>query len=203
MQPLAWKAYDNASDHFFEAYESLKFSDAHRSFLRFLPAKGALCLDVGAGSGRDAAALARRGYRVTAVEPSDGLRGLAMTRHADAKITWVDDALPHLSKVISLKTRYDFILLSAVWMHIPSFDRIPSLRTLKHLLSADGHIAFTLKTGVPSDSRVMYPVSVDELLQHATQVGLKAVYVSRTTRDSLKRSQVGWIKVVLGTAPVA
>lgn len=197
MQSVAWQAYDEASKHFFETYESVRFSVMHRSFLKFLPPKGAACLDVGAGSGRDAAALARRGYQVTAVEPSNGLRDLAQKRHDHPRITWVNDALPSLSDVLRAGQHYRFILLSAVWMHIPPAQRLLSLITLEHLLDANGCIAFTLRMGEACQGRVMYPVSVDELLELASRVGLHAIYVSRKTHDSFKRNEVEWRKVVL------
>jgi 2-polyprenyl-3-methyl-5-hydroxy-6-metoxy-1,4-benzoquinol methylase len=200
MHSVAWKAYDDASRHFFETYEGLRFSTMHRSFLRFLPPPGALCLDVGAGSGRDAAALARRGYQVTAVEPSGGLRRLAEQHHANQGITWIDDALPNLEKVLAQSNRYRFILLSAVWMHIPPNQRLQSLMTLSRLLEPDGYIALTLRLGMPCHDRVMYSVSVEELLDHAKQAGLSVVYVSRRIRDSLKRSDITWRKVVLAKA---
>lgn len=200
MHPIAWKAYDDASRHFFETYEGLRFSTTHRSFLRFLPPPGALCLDVGAGSGRDAAALARRGYRVTAVEPSSGLRRLAEQHHANQGIMWIDDALPNLTKVLARPDRYKFILLSAVWMHIPPDERLQSLMTLNRLLETGGYIAVTLRLGIPCHDRVMYPVSVEDLLDHAKQAGLSPVYVSRKIRDSLMRNNVAWRKLVLAKA---
>lgn len=199
MSKRAWTAYSRASQHFFDTYEELDFTKMHKAFLRFLPPKGSLCLDVGAGSGRDAAALARRGYQVVAVEPSDGLRSLASSHHAKSSITWVDDKLPQLDKVKDLPYRYQFILLSAVWMHIPVRNRLASLTSLRALLAPNGCIAITLRLGTPSSDRVMYPVSVEELLRHAEKVGLSPVYVGRKTRDSFSRNDVEWQKVVLAT----
>lgn len=172
----------------------------HRAFLRFLPEKGASCLDVGSGSGRDAAALARRGFRVTAVEPSNGLRKLAQANHVCPNITWIDDALPKLAKVIARNERYSFILLSAVWMHIPESQRMQSLQVLAKLLEPNGYIALTLRMGGSSHDRIMYPVSVEALLQQAVHAGLKPVYIGRATRDSLNRSEVEWRKVVLAAS---
>lgn len=197
MQSLAWKSYDDFGGSLFEDYEKLSFSKIHRSFLRFLPERGGACLDVGAGSGRDAAAMARRGFRVTAVEPSRILRDLAQRTRADAKIRWIDDSLPNLSKLLASKQRYSFILLSAVWMHIAPNDRSQALKTLTKLLDFEGCIAITLRTGTPCDDRTMYAVSVQELLELSRQVGLKPIYVSRTVQDSLNRNQVQWRKVVL------
>lgn len=197
MQQVAWKAYDEASIEFFETYESLSFSKMHRSFFRFLPPKGAMCLDIGAGSGRDAAALARRGYSVTAIEPSKGLRKLAQAAHENPNIRWIDDALPNLSTVVAQRDRYSFILLSAVWMHIPESLRIKSLKVLARLLAPNGYIGLTLRMGSSNHDRIMYPVSVEALIQDAAHAGLKPVYISRANRDSLNRSEVEWRKVVL------
>lgn len=197
MRQVAWSAYDDASESFFQTYESLRFSTTHRSFLRFLPAPGARCLDVGAGSGRDASALAARGYQVTAVEPSRGLRTLAMAKHRQVNIRWIDDALPNLEQVKALGEVYDFVLLSAVWMHIEPKDRLPSLQTLRQLLGPHGSIALTLRIGDAPLNRPMYPINVDEFIAQAASVGLKAVYQSRKSLDSLKREKVRWVKLVL------
>lgn len=197
MQLAPWEAYDEASRNYFDSYESISFSKTHRAFLRFLPEKGANCLDVGAGSGRDASAMAKRGYRITAVEPSRGLRTLAQFYHTGEQIRWIDDRLPDLSKVVAQGDRYKFILLSAVWMHIQPQNRLTSLKTLSLLLDTDGCIAISLRIGEPCKNRIMYPVSTEELLNQANQVGLKPIYVSRITHDLLNRSEVAWEKVVL------
>ena len=54
-------------------------------------------LDVGAGTGRDAAWLARLGHEVVAVEPSAAMRAEAERRHPAARIRWIDDRLPGLA----------------------------------------------------------------------------------------------------------
>lgn len=50
-----------------------------------------IALDVGAGSGRDAAWLASLGYEVVAAEPAAGMRIEAQRRHPDPRIRWLDD----------------------------------------------------------------------------------------------------------------
>ena len=197
MQTLTWHAYDDCSLSFFNTYESLSFSKLHRSILKLLPEKGAECLDVGAGSGRDAAALARRGYNVTAVEPSLGLLELAKEHHHHPRIRWIQDSLPQLESLITQEHQYDFILLSAVWMHIASEDRPKALSTLARLLKPKGRLALTIRLGQPSSDRLMYPVDLDEILLISKKFNLWPIYVSRSTSDSLKRESVKWKKVVL------
>jgi len=197
MSLTGWRAYDEASDDYFDSYEKLAFAKIHRSLLPFLPSKGANCLDVGAGSGRDSAALAKRGFLVTAVEPSAGLRALAERRHRNQRIRWIDDHLPLLAKIRGMPERYAFILLSAVWMHISPEDRHQALSTLSSLVQKDGCIAITLRLGTPDENRPLYPVDTAELLEGAHQHGLRPIYVSRLTKDPLRRAGVNWQKVVL------
>ena len=55
-------------------------------------------LDVGAGSGRDAAWFAAQGHDVVAVEPSSAMRSEGQHRHPDPRVRWLDDQLPELSQ---------------------------------------------------------------------------------------------------------
>lgn len=191
-----WRAYDNASESYFENYEQLRFAVVHRSFLRFLPEVGKACLDVGAGSGRDAAALAKRGYLVTAVEPSDQLRDLAQTHHKHDNIRWVNDSLPSLSVLQQVSARYSFILVSAVWMHLPQHTWREAFQTLCNLMEADGSIAISVRAGPDDLHRGMYAVDIDKLLLSAQAAGLAPQYRSRRTRDTLGRSGVEWHKFI-------
>lgn len=120
-----------------------------------------------------------------------------MAKHREVNIRWIDDALPNLDKVKALGETYDFVLLSAVWMHIEPKDRLPSLQTLKRLLGTHGSIALTLRIGDAPLNRPMYAINVDEFIAQAASVGLKTVYQSRKSVDSLKRMDVRWIKLVL------
>ena len=64
------QGYAEQAPHLIEQYESLAFADKHRAVLHLLPDKTSQVLDVGAGTGADAAWLAARGHRVIAVEPT-------------------------------------------------------------------------------------------------------------------------------------
>jgi len=58
----------------------MSFADLHSDVARLLPKAPAFILDVGAGSGRDAASLAEMGHSIAAVEPVDELRNCGSTR---------------------------------------------------------------------------------------------------------------------------
>ena len=69
---IAW--YDDNVESVVERHESLAPEKVNAWLAGVLPDQPALVLDVGAGSGRDAAWLASRGHEVIAVEPSKQMR---------------------------------------------------------------------------------------------------------------------------------
>jgi SAM-dependent methyltransferase len=165
--------------------------------MAILPAPGSTVLDIGAGSGRDAAWLAAKGYDVVAVEPSEAMLAHARAKHTSSRIQWLSDSLPDLAKVRRLGLSFDLILLSAVWMHIPPAARQRALRKLATLLAPKGRIAISLRLGAPDTERAMYEVSLPELTGLAQQFGLRIVHTS-DSQDKLGRSEVSWTNVVLG-----
>ena len=76
MDPVV--GYDADGPVLAARYESLRAEDVHAAFLGLLPrGSDLLALDVGAGSGRDAAWLRGLGFEVVAVEPARGMREAA------------------------------------------------------------------------------------------------------------------------------
>ncbi|MFE9118751.1 class I SAM-dependent methyltransferase [Streptomyces sp. NPDC007172] len=97
-KPLASTAgYGEAATVLVEQYESVTFDDVHRDVLHLFPSRPGRILDIGAGSGRDAAALAGQGHVVVAAEPTGELRTLGQRIHAGRDIEWVDDSLPEIA----------------------------------------------------------------------------------------------------------
>jgi SAM-dependent methyltransferase len=106
--------YDQHASRLVDQYETLTFQDVHADLMDMLPPPGSTVLDVGAGSGRDAAWLAANGYDVIAVEPSEAMLAHARLRHPSTKIHWISDSLPDLAKVRRLGLSFDLILLSNI-----------------------------------------------------------------------------------------
>lgn len=189
--------YDRHAKELVAQYESLAFEDVHAGLIDLLPAPGATVLDIGAGSGRDAAWLARHGYDVVAVEPSDAMRNQARALHGTHRIQWIADALPDLAQVRRLGLTFDLILLSAVWMHVPPAARARALRKLATMLAPNGRIAISLRLGEPDTARAMYAVTLPELSGHAQQFGLRLLRASDSP-DRLGRPGVAWTSAVYG-----
>ncbi len=184
-----------------DQYNSLSFTDVHADWLQHLPSSGWV-LDVGAGSGRDSAYLANKGLHVVAVEPADGMRELAQQTHKDANIHWVNDSLPELKSVFSLQIKFDLILVSAVWMHIPPSSRERAFRKLSSLLKPNGKLVISLRHSTNQnqlhEERAMYHVSTSEQIQLANKFGLSYLEASNQKQaDKLGRDDVYWQTVVL------
>jgi len=189
--------YDQNAEQLVSQYETLTFEHVHPALLDLLPAPGATILDVGAGSGRDAAWFAAKGYDVIAAEPSEAMRTLARQRHPSPRIHWIADSLPELAQVRRLGLTFDLILLSAVWMHVPPASRQRALRKLATLLSPNGRIAISLRIGPPDTERAMYEVTLPELTAMAQQFGLRLVRTDDSP-DRLGRPGISWTTAVLG-----
>ncbi|MEM7005334.1 MAG: class I SAM-dependent methyltransferase, partial [Pseudomonadota bacterium] len=87
--------YDRHAQDLAESYEGISASSAHPGLELLLEerfsGRWVDALDVGAGTGRDAAWLASLGHRVVAVEPSKAMLQIAEGAHTDASIRWVRD----------------------------------------------------------------------------------------------------------------
>lgn len=178
------------------SYEALAAQAVHGWLVGYLPAAPALVLDVGAGTGRDAAWLAGLGYEVVAVEPSAGMRAEGQLRHGGSGVRWVADALPGLECVVKEGRRFEMILLSAVWMHVPPQERGRALATLAGLLRPGGCMAMTLRHGPAEAARCIYPVSPGEVEGLARGLGV-VVEMVREEGDRLGRGAVRWTQMLL------
>ena len=183
--------YDRQAQELAERYEQFAFEQVHEDVLDLLPDPGASVLDVGAGSGRDAAWFAANGYRVTAVEPSSMLREAARALHRSSNIHWMNDRLPSLKEVLRSKLTFDLVWLSAMWMHVPPRHQRRALRKLASVMSPGASMMISLRQGPPDPNRPMCEVRVDELERLARDCGLQVT--QETLREDLQeRSGVSW-----------
>lgn len=177
-------------------YDSIDSDKIHSAWLDLLPNKGNV-LDVGAGSGRDARFMAKQGVKVIAVEPADELRMLAMSSTAEpSNIKWLDDSLPLLTRVFSLKLKFEMILVSALWMHLSDIEQESAIATLSELLLPHGKLVITLRYGTFNDVRTAYPVNIKTLKLLGSAHSLKVIRETAIEKDKLDRSAVTWQTLV-------
>lgn len=214
VNPKSAPYYDKNVAEISQHYLSVDFEDVHAPWLHLLPTllnKSSLAiLDVGAGSGRDICYLYSRAVsclgdatklgHFIAVEPSHYLRKVGREYTQQQSITWIDDSLPELEITRSLKVRFDLILLSAVWMHIPVSQRARAFKNLFSLLKHDGFIVMSLKHGMTEKEqhkRSMFAVSASEVKEQCSQIGLICETIAQTSPDALNRKDVFWETLVL------
>ncbi|TJZ99712.1 class I SAM-dependent methyltransferase [Actinacidiphila oryziradicis] len=196
-KPAGMAGYGENADALAGQYESVAFEVVHREVLHLIPAAPRTIADIGAGTGRDAAALADRGHRVVAVEPTVELRQIGQRLHAGSAVEWVDDALPALT---SLHGSFDLILLSAVWMHLDEQERFHSMRRIHELLKSGGHVIMSLRHGPVPQGRRMFEVSPIETGALANRFDLCVVHLSERS-DRLGREDVHWSTIALRNEP--
>jgi len=188
-------AYDERADEFVTQYERAKTAETYANWLSLLPTTQLLVLDVGAGSGRDAAWFAEQGHEVVAVEPSGEMRERAQALHPSTRIDWIDDRLPTLEEVHGLDYRFDLILLNGVWMHVPPSKRKRAFRKLTSLLKPGGYLVFRLRSEPPDDKRTTYSTTTAKLRNLSRSFALEFLQETKSG-DKLDRVDVQWTSLV-------
>lgn len=191
--------YNQKAQQYFDQYQQLSFDSAHAAWTHLLPSsrRPSRAIDIGAGSGRDAAALAALGWHVLAIEPSEGLRRLGEAATANANVDWLSDELPHLPVLHELHhgISASLILISAVWMHLTADEQATALPVLTHLLGPNGLLVITLRHGPSPDERIFYETDSAVLKAHGESLGLETVLLT-SDDDKLQRSDVFWETIV-------
>jgi SAM-dependent methyltransferase len=164
--------YEKDMETLVRKLEAIPFEALHREVLPLFPPPPASILDIGAGSGRDAAAFAAFGYTVTAVEPAARLRERAQALHPSPRIAWIDDALPDLA---ALRGTYDVVMLTAVWMHLDPEERACGMQRIAALLAPGGLACLTLRHGPVPAERRMFEVVGEDTIALADAAGLVPV----------------------------
>ena len=179
-----------------ERYEAIDFGTYHRDVFPLLPPPPAALLDVGAGTGRDAAGFAAMGYTVTAIEPTAAFRSYASEVHASPRISWLDERLPHLAGMSGRAERFGVVMLTAVWMHLDRDERSQAISVLAQLLSPGGAMAMTLRHGPVPVGRRMFEVSAAETIALAGEQGLTVVLRQMKIASERLQEGVTWDRLV-------
>jgi SAM-dependent methyltransferase len=172
------EGYGETADILVKRYESVAFADVHRHILHLFPKSPSRVIDIGAGTGRDAAGFCQLGHSVTAVEPTPEMRGHGQRLHGDLPIRWIDDSLPDLGRVRALGERYDVVMLTAVWMHLDAEQRAQAMASVTALVQPNGLVALSLRHGPVPAGRRMFDVSAAETSDLAARHGLVTIHDS-------------------------
>lgn len=139
------EGYARDAQHLVQSFEEISPSDVYVQVAHLLPAQPARFVDIGAGTGRDAAWFAAQGHSVLAVEPTDHLRAMGMQLHSSPRITWLSDTLPELERTLARGEVFDRVIVCAVWHHLRSDERARAMPSLARLLAPDGLLLMVLR----------------------------------------------------------
>lgn len=192
LAPASVVYYDRNAPSFGARFDETSFKAVHQDLLPLLPPKGSRILDVGAGSGRDAVALERMGYLVTAVEPSTNLQAWALKRYGATTIIWIEDRLPSLAKTRANEQRYDFVLCSAVLMHVEPADLKESFQALAELLKYGGKLALSLRDRRADDPPEIFHNHLDSGVSNAASAAGLQLTQRTENADRFGRQEVLW-----------
>jgi SAM-dependent methyltransferase len=148
-------------------WRRISFRDLHQPVLHLIPTAPSRILDVGAGMGRDAAALASMGHSVVAVEPVDELRAAAINFYPASSVVWLDDSLPELRLVRERAHAFTVVMVTAVWMHLDEAQRRRGMDTISDLLDEGGLVIMSLRHGPIPTGRRMFDVSAADTIRLA------------------------------------
>lgn len=191
------EGYAEESASLIDRYERISFSDLHRDLAHLFPTQPGWVLDIGSGTGRDAAVFAARGHRVTAVEPTDPLRKAAVRLHPSPAIEWIDDGLPDLRRLDGRDGTYDLVMLTAVWMHLDEEQRQRAMRRVSALVRPGGIVIMSLRHGPVPAGRRMFEVSAEDTVRLGGRHDLKAIAITSDGGDHHGRAGVSWSRLAL------
>jgi len=141
MDAATLRYYEDHAGEVAPRYEAV--AGGVSSFFPFVFLRGERVLEIGAGSGRDAARLLALGVEVDAVEPSAALRERALADHPDLGGLLFHGFLPG-GLPPEIRKTYDGILLSAVIMHIPNAELFDAAFQLRERLGRGGGLLLSM-----------------------------------------------------------
>ncbi len=188
------EGYAEEAEELFRIYESFPAADAHRAVLHLIPTSPCCILDIGSGTGRDAAWFASMGHRVVAVEPTDAMRIPAMALHPSPQIEWLNDSLPDLALLRTRGERFDVVMLTAVWMHLDAEQRGQAMPNVAALVRPGGVVIMKIRHGPVPEGRRIFEVSAEETIQLAQTHGLHPVLNlwTESSQESNRLAGITW-----------
>jgi SAM-dependent methyltransferase/5-methylcytosine-specific restriction endonuclease McrA len=163
---------------------------------------GARVLDVGCGSGRDAARLLNSGYDAYGIEPVHALRNAAVAAHPELAGRIGEGGLPLTGDAFG--GEFDGILCSAVLMHVPDTDLLEAGLAIRRLLKPGGRLLLSIPASRgdllsgdrDTNGRLFSPYSADEIALLLERLGFGPI--SRWESDDvLGRSGTSWTTLLL------
>lgn len=185
--------YENQAKAY--SMETLQF-DMQKEYFPFLDnlKKGCSILDLGCGSGRDALAFQRKGYFVTAVEPSPTM-ALIASENIKQKVE------VRCCFNLNYDNNFDGIWACASLLHCPKTEFFSALKNLVLALKPDGYAYISLKEGegeyLDDFNRFISLYQEDEVIKYFRMIKNITIVKSWNKITPLRNNSQGWINIIL------
>lgn len=188
--------YEKAIAQFINISQNLDFFDVCKDFVSYLPKVRANILDIGSGAGQNAAALAKLGHCVTAVEPMPEFLQAAQNTYSSLTINWLNGSLPTLT-CLDRNKLFDFILIDAVWHHLSPDEQALSVERCANLLKTNGLLAISLRNGPAGLGTCVYATDIETTIKQCQKFGLTCIFKRENQPSILKnKADVKWARLV-------
>jgi SAM-dependent methyltransferase len=201
MDEHTLKYYDENSSRLALRYEEAGMEEMHQKLLCHLK-RGGSVLEIGCGSGRDAAFLLSKGFDITAVDVSGKMIGEAVAHHPELNGQAINMSFPFKKDNPLLGNQYDGVVMIATLMHIPEEDLFESGFQIKELLREEGILFLSVSVGrMPKDmkrdreGRLYLERHPDSLQLLFERLGLRFV-AKYQNRDTFSRD-FEWVTLVM------
>lgn len=197
MAPQTTSYYDANAAAVAERYEHAEMAGLHQLLLPRLPS-GSRVLEVGCGSGREAAFLLANGYDVTALDASTPMIETALRHHPELQGRLRQASLPLDEDNGLLTNPCDGVVCIAVLMHIPERDLFGAAFQLKRLLKKGGKLVLSTSFGREgldgnrdAAGRLFAERPPEKIRLLFERLGFRLVAERRSGRDAFAR-QIQW-----------
>jgi SAM-dependent methyltransferase len=187
--------YAKEAPELLKTYEKIPAEEVHRKVMYLIPKPPARLLDIGAGTGRDAAYFASLGHRVVAVEPVEEMREGGKKLHPSPAIEWLADGLPDLALLRARHKAFEAVLMTAVWMHLDEAERVRAMQVVAPLVAPGGVLILSLRHGPIPPGRRMFDVPAEETIAQAAREGLQCVVNALAPSVQADKPGVSWTRL--------
>lgn len=162
MNKPAIDYFNDRADELARQYNALDRAKVHADLLSMLPEGQALkVLDIGAGSGADAAMFADRGHTVLACEPAEALRKNGKETFKNKNIKWSSDVLPEMGAASDAAAPFDVITSVGVLQYVPEENRASSLSKMFSMAAKGGFLEVQYPT--PASREHQFTIKHNEI----------------------------------------
>jgi 2-polyprenyl-3-methyl-5-hydroxy-6-metoxy-1,4-benzoquinol methylase len=192
------EGYERFIPLFIESSQALSFFEACGDFIEFLPSVPAEILDAGSGAGQNAAALAKLGFTVTAVEPMSEFLNSAKNTYKNTQVKWLEGSRPSLTCLSSFSESFDFVLINGVWHHLNETERKKSVIRIASILKKGGKCAISLRNGPVGMGTRTYPTDAQVTVEQFKEYGFKCVLELQDQPSIFSyKEHVKWSRIIL------